>query len=81
MFICFLIFASVGHFALDRSNPQNSEHAGIALICFASFFIFGMYTCSRSSLPYLSSHQVIMTYPSSLLTYLPSLHSTRLYFW
>lgn len=48
MFICFLIFASVselrsemifpsdtkqiGHFSLDRNDPQNTPHSGIAMI-------------------------------------------------
>jgi sugar porter (SP) family MFS transporter len=32
MFICFMIFASVGHFALDRENPQNTESASIAMV-------------------------------------------------
>lgn len=41
MFICFLIFASVGHFSLDREDPQRTEPAATAMICFASFFIFG----------------------------------------
>ena len=50
MFICFLIFASVGHFSLNRSDPQATEHAGIAMICFASFFIFGFATTWVSSL-------------------------------
>jgi hypothetical protein len=41
MFICFLVFASVGAFSLDLENPQNTEQASIVLICFACFFIFG----------------------------------------
>lgn len=41
MFICFIIFASVGGFVLDQENPENTESASIALICFACFFIFG----------------------------------------
>lgn len=44
MFICFLIFASVGHFALDRDFPQNTRSAGIAMIVMASLFIFGFAT-------------------------------------
>ncbi|KAK6388497.1 hypothetical protein LTR65_007834 [Meristemomyces frigidus] len=44
MFICFLIFASVGHFALDRDDPTNTPHASKALICFACFFILGFAT-------------------------------------
>ena len=44
MFICFLIFASVGHFSLDRSHPQNTPKSGVAMICFACFFIFGFAT-------------------------------------
>jgi len=44
MFICFLIFASVGHFSLDRQTPANTPKSGTAMICFASFFIFGFAT-------------------------------------
>ncbi|KAA8621645.1 siderophore iron transporter mirC [Pyrenophora tritici-repentis] len=44
MFICFLIFASVGHFALDREDPERTEKAATAMICFACFFIFGFAT-------------------------------------
>ncbi|KAF2100825.1 general substrate transporter [Rhizodiscina lignyota] len=41
MFVCFLIFASVGHFALDQSFPQNTPQAGAAMIVFACLFIAG----------------------------------------
>ena len=44
MFVCFLVFASVGHFALDYNNPQNTPKAGVALIVFASLFILGYAT-------------------------------------
>lgn len=44
MVVCFLIFASVGHFSLDRDNPENTPGASIALICFACFFILGYAT-------------------------------------
>lgn len=44
MVVCFLIFASVGHFSLDQENPANSPSAGIALIVFASLFILGYAT-------------------------------------
>ncbi|KAF2262818.1 MFS monosaccharide transporter-like protein [Lojkania enalia] len=44
MFICFMIFASVGHFVLDRDDPENTPHASVAMICFACFFIFGFAT-------------------------------------
>jgi SP family sugar:H+ symporter-like MFS transporter len=44
MFICFMIFASVGHFSLDRETPQNTPKASVAMICFACFFIFGFAT-------------------------------------
>jgi len=44
MFICFMIFASVGHFSLDRQHPANTPHSGVAMICFACFFIFGFAT-------------------------------------
>ena len=41
MFVCFLIFASVGHFALDQETPQNTPKAGSAMIAFACLFIAG----------------------------------------
>lgn len=44
MFVCFLIFASVGHFALDRTTPENTKSAGIAMIVFACLFILGFAT-------------------------------------
>ncbi|KAF2748596.1 MFS monosaccharide transporter-like protein [Sporormia fimetaria CBS 119925] len=44
MFICFMIFASVGAFSLDRENPQNTEQQATVMICFACFFIFGFAT-------------------------------------
>jgi len=44
MFVCFMIFASVGHFALDRTVPQNTPHAGTAMIVFACLFILGFAT-------------------------------------
>lgn len=44
MFVCFLIFASIGHFMLDRENPSNTPTAGIVLIVFACLFILGYAT-------------------------------------
>ena len=44
MFIMFLIFASVGHFSLDRNDPESTESSATALIVMASFFIFGFAT-------------------------------------
>ncbi|KAI9810284.1 MAG: hexose transporter hxt1 [Pycnora praestabilis] len=44
MFICFMIFASIGHFSLDRNHPANTPSAGRAMIVFASLFIFGFAT-------------------------------------
>lgn len=44
MFICFLIFASVGHFKLDLKEPQNTPTAGVVLIVFACLFILGFAT-------------------------------------
>ena len=37
--MCFLVFASVGHFALDQKVPQNTPKAGAAMIVFACLFI------------------------------------------
>ncbi|KAM0420285.1 hypothetical protein ACHAPT_011946 [Fusarium lateritium] len=44
MFISFLVFASVGHFALDRETPENTKSAGIAMIVMACLFILGFAT-------------------------------------
>lgn len=40
----FFIFANVGHFSLNRSDPQATESSGTAMIVIASFFIFGFAT-------------------------------------
>ncbi|GAB1191218.1 general substrate transporter [Aspergillus pseudonomiae] len=44
MFICFMIWASIGHFALDLENPPNTPQAGTAMIVFTCFFIVGFAT-------------------------------------
>jgi MFS transporter, SP family, sugar:H+ symporter len=44
MFVCFMVFASVGHFSLDPKNPNNTPAAGTALIVFACLFILGFAT-------------------------------------
>jgi len=44
MFVCFLIFASVGHFLLDIETPTNTPTAGIVLIVFACIFVLGYAT-------------------------------------
>ncbi|KAF2184441.1 general substrate transporter [Zopfia rhizophila CBS 207.26] len=41
MFICFMIFSSLGHFALDQENPSNTQEIGYAMIVFACLFIAG----------------------------------------
>jgi len=41
MFVCFMIFASVGHFSLNRNDPQATEKSGTAMIVFACLFILG----------------------------------------
>lgn len=41
MFCCFMIFASVGHFSLDKDVPQNTPAAGTAMVVFACLFITG----------------------------------------
>ncbi|KAI1364097.1 general substrate transporter [Xylaria arbuscula] len=38
-FVCFLIYAFVGQFALDSVNPQNTPQAGSALIVFSALAI------------------------------------------
>ncbi|KAJ5578335.1 uncharacterized protein N7459_007299 [Penicillium hispanicum] len=41
MFVCFMVFASVGHFSLDRENPERTKPAGVAMVVFACLFILG----------------------------------------
>ncbi|KAI9810810.1 MAG: hexose transporter hxt1 [Pycnora praestabilis] len=41
MTVCFLVFASVGAFALDNKTPNNTPQAGAAMIVFACLFIAG----------------------------------------
>lgn len=41
MFMCFMVFSSVGHFALDHTTPTNTPQAGAAMIVFACLFIAG----------------------------------------
>jgi len=41
MFVCFMVFASVGHFSLSRSDPTSTPHSGKAMIVFACLFILG----------------------------------------
>ncbi|KAL9097232.1 MAG: hypothetical protein Q9165_000659 [Trypethelium subeluteriae] len=41
MFVCFMVFASVGHFSLNQNNPQATPGAGAAMIVFACLFIAG----------------------------------------
>lgn len=44
MFICFMIFASVGHFMLDLEDPSRTPTPGVVLIVFACLFILGFAT-------------------------------------
>ncbi|KAI0403322.1 general substrate transporter [Xylaria palmicola] len=39
IFVCFMIYAFVGSFALDSANPQNTPQAGSALIVFSALAI------------------------------------------
>lgn len=41
MFVCFMVFASVGHFSLDIQTPANTPGAGTAMVVFACLFITG----------------------------------------
>lgn len=55
MFLCFLVFASLGSFALypdhnpSDANARTNSGAGSAMIAFACFFIFGFATTVSSS--------------------------------
>ncbi|PYH83330.1 general substrate transporter [Aspergillus uvarum CBS 121591] len=39
MFVCFMIFASIGHFMLDVQNPENTPDVGKGMIVVTCFFI------------------------------------------
>lgn len=39
MCMCFLVFASLGHVVLDRTNPAKTPQAAVAMIVFACLFI------------------------------------------
>ncbi|KAI5301348.1 hexose transporter hxt1 [Ascosphaera atra] len=41
MFCCFICYASVGHFSLNRDKPEKSPGAGKALVVFSCLFILG----------------------------------------
>ncbi|KAJ6091238.1 hypothetical protein N7467_003207 [Penicillium canescens] len=41
MFVCFMVFASVGHFSLDIANPQATKTPGVVMVVFACLFILG----------------------------------------
>lgn len=41
MFVCFMVFASVGHFSLNRDHPEQTKSAGVAMVVFACLFILG----------------------------------------
>lgn len=41
MFVCFMIFASIGHFMLDVAEPENTPGVGKGMIVLACFFIAG----------------------------------------
>jgi MFS family permease len=49
MFIMFLIFASVGHFSLDRDNPRNTEKSATAMIVLASLVSFLYLSINQST--------------------------------
>lgn len=44
MCMCFLVFASVGHYKLDQQTPMNTPTAGTVMIVFACLFIVGYAT-------------------------------------
>jgi SP family sugar:H+ symporter-like MFS transporter len=41
MFMCFLVFASLGHFALENDDGTSNQGVGYAMITFACLFIAG----------------------------------------
>ncbi|KLJ13697.1 MFS transporter, SP family, sugar:H+ symporter [Blastomyces silverae] len=41
MFVCFMVFASVGHFKLNRDTPELTPGPGKVMVVFACLFILG----------------------------------------
>ncbi|OJJ42767.1 hypothetical protein ASPZODRAFT_136909 [Penicilliopsis zonata CBS 506.65] len=41
MFVCFMVFASVGHFSLNRNDPEATKTPGVVMVVFACLFILG----------------------------------------
>ncbi|KAF2809565.1 uncharacterized protein BDZ99DRAFT_463352 [Mytilinidion resinicola] len=41
MFMCFMVFASLGHFALNQNTPEDTPDIGYVMIVFACLFIAG----------------------------------------
>ncbi|PYH93848.1 monosaccharide transporter [Aspergillus ellipticus CBS 707.79] len=41
MFVCFMVFASVGHFSLNHEHPEETHTAGVVMVVFACLFILG----------------------------------------
>ncbi|EEQ91354.1 hypothetical protein RJZ56_007008 [Blastomyces dermatitidis] len=41
MFVCFMVFASIGHFKLDRESPELTPGPGKVMVVFACLFILG----------------------------------------
>ncbi|PYH43342.1 sugar porter family MFS transporter [Aspergillus saccharolyticus JOP 1030-1] len=41
MFVCFMVFASVGHFSLNQQDPASTHTAGVVMVVFACLFILG----------------------------------------
>jgi SP family sugar:H+ symporter-like MFS transporter len=52
MFVMFMVFASVGHFELDREDPTRTKTAGVVMVVFACLFILGKHPPSPDS-PYM----------------------------
>ncbi|KAL1999756.1 hypothetical protein VTN02DRAFT_4073 [Thermoascus thermophilus] len=44
MFVCFMVYASVGHFSLNINDPPATPGAGKAMVVFACLFITGYAT-------------------------------------
>lgn len=41
MFVCFMVFASVGHFSLNIQHPEATKTPGVVMVVFACLFILG----------------------------------------
>jgi MFS family permease len=76
MFMCFLVFASLGHFALDDGNGNSNQGVGYAMITFACLFIAG-YAMTWGPIAWAGKFWLYEVHVRHILTSYPYLCSGR----